>query len=84
MSAACEMGDWEVVGSDNELHSVHIHALSCTEEAAVERAIHRVRTKYGPRVDLSRWTFSVWVQGRPEAPSRFRADAEGRAARLDS
>jgi hypothetical protein len=78
-----EFGDWEAVGSDGGLHSVHLYAVGCTALEAAQEAVTRARGKYGARADLSLWRFTVRQRNSTGPTLHFRVDANDRAVRLD-
>ena len=79
-----ERGDWDVVGADNGLHSVHLLCQNCSPEEAVEMAGQRVLQKYGKGADLTWWKFSVRpaVAGEESAVRWFYVGPDGRALPL--
>ena len=78
-----DKGDWEAVGSDAQVRSVHTYALRCTAQEAAQRAFERVLATYGAGTDLSRWSVSVWGRGKNGGVRhRFHADANGTAIPL--
>jgi len=73
--------DWEAVGSDDGLHSVHVAALNTTVE---QMAIRRARANYGPRANLTSWRFSVRDRAGTGPVLHFRAGPNDAPIPFDS
>ena len=79
-----ESTDWDVVGADNGLRSVHLLCRDCTPATGAEKAGQRVLQKYGEDADLRWWTFSVRRAGagQDSAVRWFSVGEDGRAVPL--
>jgi hypothetical protein len=78
--------DWDGLGTDDALHYVRLASSHLAPDTAAEKLVDRVRTKYGPAADLTRWRFVLRERSGSQAGRvlHYRVDATGRLVRLYS
>jgi hypothetical protein len=76
--------DWDGLGTDDSLHYVRVASHQLMPDKAAETLVDRVRNKYGPAVDLTRWRFTLRESGGPRAGRvlHYRVDDTGRLFQL--